>query len=120
MDSSTGESSRAAFGPSASTTLQEPVEWNSTLLEGDVVDAVAALKELPGDDILIYGGSGLVNTLLPRNLIDEYRFMIYPLVLGSGKRFFRDDNDKATLTLKRAETSETGVTMLGCEPASPS
>jgi hypothetical protein len=46
--------------------------------------------------------------------------MMYPLVLGSGKRFFRDDNDKATLTLKRADTSETGVTMLVCEPASPS
>lgn len=104
----------------ASTTLQEPLEWNSTLLEGDVVDAVAALKEQPGDDLLIYGSSGLVNTLLPRNLIDEYRFMMYPLVLGSGKRFFRDDNDKATLTLKRADTSETGVTMLVCEPASPS
>jgi hypothetical protein len=46
--------------------------------------------------------------------------MIYPLVLGTGKRFFRDDNEKTTLTLKRAETSETGVTMLVCEPASPS
>jgi intracellular sulfur oxidation DsrE/DsrF family protein len=46
--------------------------------------------------------------------------MIYPLVLGTGKRFFRDDNEKTTLTLKRAEASETGVTMLVCEPASPS
>jgi dihydrofolate reductase len=102
----------------ASTTLQEPLDWNSRLLEADVVDAVAAFKEQPGDDILIYGSGGLVNTLLPRNLIDEYRFMIYPLVLGTGKRFFREDNDKTTLTLKRAETSETGVTMLVCEPAS--
>jgi dihydrofolate reductase len=58
-----------------------------------------------------------VNTLMPRNLIDEYRFMIYPLVLGTGKRFFRDGNDKSTLALKRTETASTGVTMLVCEPA---
>jgi RibD C-terminal domain len=55
-----------------STTLQEPFEWNSTLLEGDVVDAVAELKEQPGEDILIYGSAALVNTLLPHSLIDEY------------------------------------------------
>jgi dihydrofolate reductase len=101
----------------ASTTLREPLEWNSTLLEGDDVDAVASLKQQTGEDILIYGSGTLVNTLMPHNLIDEYRFMIYPLVLGSGKRFFRDDNDKTTLTLKRTETTSTGVTMLVCEPA---
>lgn len=101
----------------ASTTLEEPLEWNSTLLGGALVEAVAELKQQPGQDILVYGSSALVNTLLPHNLIDEYRFIIYPLVLGIGKRFFRDDNDKTTLTLKRAETSHTGVTMLVCEPA---
>jgi dihydrofolate reductase len=101
----------------ASTTLKEPLEWNSTLLTGEIVDAVAKLKEQPGEDILIYGSGALVNTLMPRNLIDEYRFMIYPLVLGTGKRFFRDGNDKSTLALKRAETASTGVTMLVCEPA---
>lgn len=101
----------------ASTTLKEPLEWNSTLLTGEIADAVAKLKEQPGEDILIYGSGALVNTLMPRNLIDEYRFMIYPLVLGTGKRFFRDGNDKSTLALKRAETASTGVTMLVCEPA---
>jgi dihydrofolate reductase len=100
-----------------STTLREPLEWNSTLLSGDAVDAVANLKEQPGEDILIYGSGTLVNTLLPHNLIDEYRFMIYPLVLGRGKRFFRDENAKTALTLKRTETAGTGVTMLVCEPA---
>jgi dihydrofolate reductase len=99
-----------------STTLQEPLQWNSTLLAGEAADAVADLKEQSGGDILIYGSSALVNTLMPRNLIDEYRFMIYPLVLGRGKRFFRDGNDKATLALKRSETAGTGVTMLVCEP----
>jgi dihydrofolate reductase len=102
----------------ASTTSEEPLEWNATLLEGDVVDAVGKLKEQTGEDILVYGSSSLVNMLLPHKLIDEYRFMIYPLVLGTGKRFFKDGNDKSTLQLKRAETSSTGVTMLVCEPAS--
>ncbi len=101
----------------ASTTLEEPLEWNSTLLEGDVVEAVAKLKEQPGEDILVYGSGALVNALLPHNLIDEYRFMIYPLVLGTGKRFFKDGNEKKTLTLERAETATTGVAMLVCEPA---
>jgi dihydrofolate reductase len=100
----------------ASTTLQEPLEWNSTLLTGDVAAAVADLKDQPGEDILIYGSSALVSTLMRRNLIDEYRFMIYPLVLGRGKRYFRDRNDKTTLALKRSETASTGVTMLVYEP----
>jgi dihydrofolate reductase len=100
----------------ASTTLREPLEWNSTLLEGDVVDALAELKQQAGEDILIYGSGALVNALMPHQLIDEYRFMIYPLVLGTGKRFFRYGNDKSTLALKRAEMSSTGVTMLVCEP----
>jgi dihydrofolate reductase len=51
------------------------------------------------------------------NLIDEYRLMIYPVVLGMGKRFFRDGNGKTTLTLKQVETASTGVTMLPCKPA---
>ncbi len=102
----------------ASTTLEEPLEWNATLLRDDVAEAVSNLKEQPGEDVLIYGSGALVNTLLPHNLIDEYRLMIYPLVLGTGKRFFRDDNDKTTLTLTRVETAATGVAMLVCEPAS--
>jgi dihydrofolate reductase len=101
----------------ASTTLKEPLEWNSTLLTGETADAIAKLKEQPGEDILIYGSGALVNTLMHRNLIDEYRFMIYPLVLGTGKRFFRGGDDRSTLALKRAETASSGVMMLVCEPA---
>jgi dihydrofolate reductase len=101
----------------ASTTLEEPLEWNSTLLKGDAAEAVAKLKQQPGEDILLYGSGALVNTLLAQNLIDEYRLMIYPLVLGRGKRFFRDDNERTSLTLKRTETAATGVTMLVCERA---
>jgi dihydrofolate reductase len=101
----------------ASTTLQDPLEWNSTLLKGDAIAAVAELKERAGDDLLIYGSGALVDALMPHKLIDEYRLMIYPLVLGRGQRFFRDGNDNITLTLKRTEQSSTGVTMLVCEPA---
>lgn len=100
----------------ASTTLQAPLGWNSTLLEGDAADSVADLKKQPGDDILIYGSGALVNALMRRNLIDEYRLLIFPLVLGRGRRLFCEGNGKMTLALKRSETAGSGVTMLVCEP----
>jgi dihydrofolate reductase len=100
----------------ASTTLHEPLEWNSTLLEGDVVDAVADLKEQPGGGILIYGSGALVNALMAGNVIDEYRLLIYPVVLGCGRRLFHDGSGMLTLALKRSETSSTGVTLLIGEP----
>jgi len=101
----------------ASSTLSEPLEWNSTLLEGDLVEAVASLKELPGNDILIYGSGALVNALLPHRLIDEYRLIVYPVVLGSGQRFFRHGNVRADLALERVETTSSGIAMLVYEPA---
>ena len=100
----------------ASTILAGPLEWNSTLLAGDLAEAVAELKERPGGDILVYGSSELVNALMPLDLVDEYRLMIYPVVLGRGKRFFRDDNARTTLALKGSQTSSTGVAMLVLEP----
>jgi dihydrofolate reductase len=76
----------------ASTTLTEPLEWNnSTLLAGDVGEAVAALKHSDGADLLVLGSTGLVSTLLEHGLVDEFRVMIDPIVLGGGKRVFRDD-----------------------------
>jgi dihydrofolate reductase len=95
-----------------STTLEEPLDWNATLLTGDSAEAVAKLKEEPGDDILIYGSSQLVGTLMQHNLIDVYRLMLYPLALAGGKRFFRDGSGKTTLTLSEAKTTETGVVVL--------
>lgn len=100
----------------ASTTLAGPLEWNSTLLAGDLAGAVAELKDQPGGDILVYGSSELVNALMPLDLVDEYRLMVYPVVLGRGKRLFHDDNDRTTLALKGSQTSSTGVTMLVLEP----
>jgi dihydrofolate reductase len=96
----------------ASTTLVEPLEWNATLVEGDVAEAVRKLKQEPGQDILIYGSGELVNTLMQHNLIDEYRLMVFPVALGSGKRLFRNGNEKVPLTLAGAETTSPGVVAL--------
>lgn len=71
----------------ASTTLQEPLAWsNSTLLKGDAAEAVAGLKEQPGNDLVVLGSGALVQSLMRRNLVDEFMLLIHPLVLGSGRR----------------------------------
>ena len=101
----------------ASTTLEEPLEWNATLLTGDVADAVRKLKDESGQDLMIYGSSQLVHTLMQHALIDVYRIMLYPLALASGKRFFREGGEPTTLVLKDAQTTSTGVVVLTYEPA---
>jgi dihydrofolate reductase len=101
----------------ASTTLNEPLEWNATLLEGDVAEAVRQLKQQPGQDILIYGSGELVNTLMRHGLIDEYRLMVHPVILGAGKRLFRDGNERVALRLAAVETTGTGVVMATYQPA---
>ncbi len=68
-----------------STTLEEPLGWNnSTLIKGDVAEEVSELKQQPGGDILIFGSSTLVNELMRLGLIDEYRLMVFPVLVGSG------------------------------------
>lgn len=99
----------------ASTTL-EKAEWNASLIKGDIGDEVAKLKEQPGQNILIYGSGELVQTLMQHKLIDEYRLMVFPVVLGKGKRFFKDGTDTA-LTLVDTKTTNSGVTMLTYRPA---
>ena len=101
----------------ASTTLEEPLDWNATLLRGDVADEVRKLKEQPGRDLLIYGSGDLVNALTQHNLIDVYRVMLYPVALAGGKRLFRERAGKTTLTLVRATPTSTGVVVLTYEPA---
>jgi dihydrofolate reductase len=93
----------------ASTTLGEPLPWsNSTLLKGDVAQAVAELKE--GDeDLGILGSGELIRSLMRHDLIDEYVLSIHPLVLGSGRRLFPDDGPMAKLRLVDATTTTTGV-----------
>jgi dihydrofolate reductase len=95
----------------ASTTLAE-VGWsNSILLEGDVAEAVARLKDEDGPEIQVHGSSNLIQTLLEHDLVDEYRLWIFPLVLGTGKRFFGAGAIPAGLELVDSKTSSTGVLM---------
>jgi dihydrofolate reductase len=100
-----------------STTLNQ-VDWNnSKLIKSNVAEELARLKQQPGQGILIYGSGQLVNSLMPHGLIDEYRLMVYPLVVGSGKRLFRDGRDTTALKLVETETFSTGVVVLRYHPA---
>ena len=102
----------------ASRTLREPLPWpNSTLLEGDAADAVAALKQEPGNDLQIMGSGELVQSLMARDLIDEYMLLVHPLVLGSGRRLFADGGAVASLRLvDDASTTSTGVVIATYQP----
>jgi dihydrofolate reductase len=94
----------------ASTTLSEPLPWiNSTLLRGDAAEAVARLKEESGTDFTILGSGELVQSLMRRNLVDEYVLLVHPLVLGSGRRLFPDGGASAVLRLVDTKTTATGV-----------
>ena len=94
----------------ASTTLKEPLPWmNSTLLEGDAVDAVARLKHQPGKDIVVLGSGELVQSLMRGRLVDQFVLLIHPLILGSGRRLFTDTGSRAALKLVDTRTTSTGV-----------
>ena len=89
---------------------------NSALLSGDIADAVARLKQENGGDILVAGSGQLVRTLMAHDLVDEYRLMVFPIVVGSGKRLFGEDFDPVTLRLTSARTVGAGVLILTYEP----
>jgi dihydrofolate reductase len=102
----------------ASTTLKEPLPWsNSTLLEGDVPQAVAKLKEQPGKDIAVLGSGDLIQSLMRHDLVDKYVLLIHPLVLGSGRRLFPDGSPFAKLRLVDSVTTTTGVMIATYQPA---
>jgi dihydrofolate reductase len=93
-----------------STTLTEPLPWaNSTLLDGDAVEAVTALKRESSQDIGVLGSGQLLQTLMRHGLVDEYVLSIHPLVLGSGRRMFTDDGRRTRLRLVDAIPTTTGV-----------
>jgi dihydrofolate reductase len=96
----------------ASRTLSEPLGWeNSTLLEGEVAEAVAALKQEDGGDLHVIGSTELVQALLEHDLVDELRLMTDPVVLGGGKRIFRDDGALKPLRLVEHQVTTTGATL---------
>jgi dihydrofolate reductase len=85
-----------------STTIKEPTWSNSTVIDGDVAEAVSKLRREPGGNILVNGSARLVRELTRHGLVDEYRFMVFPVVLGSGKRLFADASDTTALRLVEA------------------
>jgi dihydrofolate reductase len=92
-----------------SATLESP-EWNnSTVLKGDVVEEVSRLRELLAGDIVVHGSSQLVQALLEHDLIDELRLMVFPVVLGSGKRLFGESSDKKRLRLTDSKLVGDGI-----------
>ncbi len=95
----------------ASRTLKR-LEWNNShLVTGDLAAGVSKLKQKPGKDIVIHGSPGLIRSLMPHELIDEYRLLVYPLILGPGKRLF-DETNQANLKLVESKTFDTGVIKL--------
>jgi dihydrofolate reductase len=101
----------------ASRSLTEPLEWqNSTLLQGDVAEAVAALKQENGGDLHVIGSTELVKTLFEHGLVDELRLMIDPVIVGGGKRIFRDDGALRLLRLVDSEVATTGAILATYAP----
>lgn len=100
----------------ASTTLQE-AEWNSSVIKGDVTKEVAKLKQQPGQDLLVAGSGQLVRTLMQHDLVDEYRFMVHPVVIGRGTRLFDEESNKTALQLVDHVTFDSGVVILTYHPA---
>jgi dihydrofolate reductase len=104
----------------ASTTLKEPLPWsNSTLLKGDVPEALAELKAQPGKNFLVMGSGELVQTLMTHNLIDEYVLLIHPLVIGTGRRLFKDGSPYSALRVVDTKNTPNGVVIATYQPADP-
>ena len=94
-----------------SSTLKDPTDWaNSTVLSGDLIDAVSALRKQVDGNILVYGSGPLVQTLLEHDLVDELRLMTHPFVLGTGNRLFRETSNSKPLRL-------TGIRAIGADLA---
>ena len=98
-------------------TLDE-VKWNnSTLIMGNVVQAIRNLKEQKGPEIQVHGSGNLIQTLLQHDLIDEFRLWIFPVTIGKGKRLFGEGTQPVNLKLIDSKTSTTGVIIATYEPA---
>jgi dihydrofolate reductase len=102
----------------ATTTLSDPLDWeNAQVLQGDVADAVRALKAEKGGDLHIVGSSRLTQTLVEHDLVDGYRLMIIPIIIGGGKRFLPDDGAKRQLRLVDSRVATTGALLTTYETA---
>ena len=100
-----------------SSTLKDPEWTNSTVLSGDLATEVSRLKEELDGDIVVHGSAQLAQALVEQGLVDELRLMVFPVVLGSGKRLFGETSDKKPLRLSDSRTVGDGVAILIYEPA---
>jgi dihydrofolate reductase len=99
-----------------SSTLKDPAWNNSTVLNGDLAEEVAKLKQEVDGDIVVHGSVRLVQALVEHDLVDELRLMVYPVVLGSGKRLFGETSDKKTFDLADSKVVGDGVAILVYQP----
>jgi dihydrofolate reductase len=100
-----------------STTLRDPSWGDTTVISDNVVEELTRLKDAPGDDIYVHGSRTLVQTLLANELVDELHLMVFPVVLGSGKKLFGDFDDANTLKLASSRALDNGTLILIYEPA---
>ena len=99
-----------------SKTLEEPLGWNnSTLIKDNVVEKITNLKQQDGKDIAVHGSATLVQTLMQDDLVDRYRLLVYPVVVGKGKRLFQE-GIPATLKLLESQSFSSGVVALVYKP----
>jgi len=99
-----------------SSTLKNPTWTNTTVITGDPVDEIRKLRAQPGKDLLLSGSGTLVRSLIPHDLIDEFRLMVHPIVLGKGKRLFHGDEPQLVLQLTGVKQFPTGVAVMSYEP----
>jgi dihydrofolate reductase len=101
-----------------SSTLTDPDWTNSTVLDGDLVQEVSKLRDGPDGDIVVHGSAQLAQALIEHDLVDELRLMVFPVVLGTGKRLFGDPGEKKTLELVDSKVVGDGVVILTYRPKS--
>ena len=100
-----------------SSTLSDAAWDNSTIIRENVVDEIGKLKRQPGREIQVEGSATLVQSLMEAGLIDEYRLLVHPIVMGGGKRFFRDGGHPTRLKLIETNALDLGVTLVRYRPA---
>ncbi len=99
----------------------EKADWTgSTLVKGDLATEIGKLKDRPGQDLLLAGSGQLLNGLNQANLIDLYRLMVHPIILGKGARLFADSFEQTVLKLTHHETFDSGIVILEYQPAQKS
>ena len=96
----------------------EKADWNNTtVIKGNIAEEIGKLKQQPGNEIMLEGSAELVQLLAEADLVDEYRFMVHPVIMGSGKRLFRDGMHAAGLKLVKTQSLDAGIIVLYYQPA---